>query len=280
MDESNNEAILLLNSLKSSDYAQLFVDQAKKVLELAGSEIRKEFVENFGTESHIHDIRGIPRTTQQQILCLSRNKGDIAGAKKLLNVIFRYDKNVFYDFIKFLINNNQSELFTKLFSEVQQQNHLFSNFRITNQTSSSIRSCSFMSQPINPVDRLLVNNPSGSYSSSYSPSGRSEQSRNSQFYSTLLEVDRINSDQNRSTISISSNDQMISISEPADFDIRELNELRSLRRQVTDFFGSVENFRSSLAVHSLRGNRAIQENNDNLEPGAFTTMDYNATEQQ
>ena len=308
MDESGNEAMLLLNSLKSSPHAQLFVDEAKKVLELAGSEIKREFLENLCTADYINDVRKIPRTTKQQIERLCLNKGEIAGTRKLLEVVFRYDKNVFYAFIELVIKNHQSSLFKKLFFAVQQQNRLFLIFSTTNEASPSLQSSSFFSQSIRPVDRILIDHPSGSYSSSVSPSEISQPRYSPQ---TIRPVDRVlidhpsgsynssvspseisqprylsrpipvdgfmqNSDQSRSISSTSSNSQILepqqnlSNSLPVD---RELYGLRILRRQVIDYFGSIENF------HSQLGSRAIQENNDNLQPRAFTTMDY-GTEQQ
>ena len=175
MQDSREEARSLLTSLRSSpQHAQLFVNEAKKVLGRTASEIKREFVERLSPNDYLSDVRGIPRIAKQEIERLCVNRGDIAGAKKLLEVVFRYEKNVFYEFMELVINNSQSDLFMSLFAVVQQKNpQKFSTFRLAGQNNSSLPSGSFFSQP-NQASRILVDHPVDSYGTSVSPSDRSQ----------------------------------------------------------------------------------------------------------
>ena len=214
MVDSRDDARSLLSSLRSSRDAQLFVNEAKRVLGRTASAIKREFVERLSPNDYLSDMRGVPRIAKQEIERLCQNKGDIAGSKKLLEVVFRYEKNVFYEFMELVINNNQSDLFTNLFSVVQQRNQKFSAFRFAGQTNSSLPSGSVFSQQ-NQANRILVDHPVDSYDTSTSPTDRSQP----RYLSRMLPADdsiQISNQNSFNTLGTSSYQDIQSLGNPAD----------------------------------------------------------------
>lgn len=274
MLETQEDAFRLLNCLKCSAQAELFARESKKILTEYGSEVKREFQECLVISNILHDVKKIPRTTKQEIERLCQNKGEIKGTKKFLEIVFRYDKFVFYDFMEVVINNCQSFLFKKLFLAIQQKTSLFNDILPASQTS--------MSQQINSlfenfqtleIDQRLVNHSDStnnfsenrSIDNSFIPTISSGTNLHSIQLSNTRDIDNQLSTQNES-------DDRHFVSNPTsiDFDVREIHELRNIRNRVLQMYGSIEEFDRQFMNRSMQ-QRLIQEDMESeILPEAFS----------
>ena len=282
MLDSKEEALSLLRRLKYSTRAELFFKESKKVLTEYDSEVKREFHESLVTSNLIHDVKKIPRTTKQEIERLCQNKGEIQATKKLIEMVFRFDKNVLYDFLELVINNCQVFLFKNLLLAVQQKNNLFYDILPLNQSS--------MSQPISTlyansqsmeVDKILVQQTKSitDIQPKYLSEKRSFDHAINPAYSTntrstyvqLSNAQHI--DGQLQTTSESNSQKFLSNTLPADVDIRELHELRSLRNKVIEMYGSIEEFDREF-MNIRNQNRSHQQDMESeLTPDAFSFTD-------
>ena len=210
MLETQEGALRLLNCLKCSAQAELFARESKKILTEYGSEVKREFQECLVTSNIIHDVIKIPRTTKQEIELLCKNKGEIKGTKRFLELVFRYDKYVFYDFLELVINSCQTSLFKKLIFAIQQKTSFFNNILPASQTSISQSS---------EIDQIL---------SSDSQSVQLSNAKN---------IDgQLHTQKESDNCHFSSNPTSVY------FDKREIEKLRNIRKRVLEMYGSIEEF--------------------------------------
>jgi len=284
----------LLNSIQRSQYALLFTNEARILLVDNLTTIQRVFRDSVNANDVIVNMLSIPKLARQEIERICVNHGNMRGTIRLLDEVFKYERSTFYQFLYNLIINNQGDLVVKLAEEIKSRRPIpFGFINLPNNRlnpgfpASSLQATSFLSNGTTqlsngqPLDSLIRTNQSSRSSSHFNnfsvPQTLDQRAASTSIHNTTLrsgssmeeEVDK----NLRTSYPSTTND--FSVANTADKEL--LRDFQELTRDVTEYFGSLQNFHRQL--QQKRSGRTHQQRepleHSEIEVESFGTDDYN-----
>ena len=278
----------LLNSIQRSRYSPMFKNEARVLLVDNLTTIQRVFRDSVNANDVIVNMLSMPRLARQEIERICLNHGNMRGTIKLLDEIFKYEIGTFYQFLYNLIINKQGDLVVKLAEEIKSRHPIALSFiKLPNNRfdsslpPSSLQTTSLLSNGQH-VDSMLRRNQS-SRSNSHFSNFSMPNSADQLAHSTSIHNTNMNSgcstqrdvDKNLQTSYPSSSNNNFSVANTADREL--LRDFQELTRDVTEYFGSLQNFHRQL--QQKRSGRTHQQR-EGFEPSeivveSFDTDDFN-----